>query len=120
MCYPACLLLGVLAQRSLASQKPQLLRILGAVVCVAFALLFGALITRAVLSTLEGFGGMFGAEPPELVRAGIGAVIGAGLCALGFRASKGNDAKDFLSDVSMGALVSVIAFFILMALQKSR
>ena len=112
MCYPACLLLGVLVQRSYASQKPQLLRIAGAVVCVALALLFGALITRAVLSTLEGFGGIFGYEPPESVRLGIGAVVGGILCALGFNAGKANDAKDLARGVLLVIVVLVVSFLL--------
>lgn len=110
MAYPACLLLGVLAQRSLVSQKAKLLRIAGAGLCVALALLFGALITKALLSTLEGFGGMFGCEPPELVRMGIGAVVGAGLCAVGFGAGKANDAKDLARNVLIVVVVLAATF----------
>ena len=58
MVYPACILLGVLMQRSLASQKPRVLCVVGAVVCMVLAVLFGALITGALLSMLEGFGGI--------------------------------------------------------------
>lgn len=108
MAYPACILLGVLVQRSLTSQKAQPLRIVGAVVCVALAVLFGALITRAVLSKLEGFGGMFGYEPPQLVRMVIGGVIGAALCALGFKAGKANNAEDLARRVIL--VVVVLAF----------
>ena len=111
MCYPACILLGVLAQRSLISQKSQILRIAGTIVCVALALLFGALITRAVLSKLEGFGGMFGYEPPNTARMVIGAVIGGGLCALGFRAGKANDAKDLARHVLVVIVVLAVSFF---------
>lgn len=118
MCYPACFLLGVLVERSLASRKPQLLRIAGAVLCVALAMLFGALITRAVLSTRDGFGGMFGAEPPELVRAGIGAVVGAALCALGFRAGKANDAKDLARDTIV-VIVVLVGSFLLVEIVKN-
>ena len=110
MAYPACLLLGVLAQRSLVSQKAKLLRIAGAGLCVVLALLFGALITKALLSTLEGFGGMFGCEPPELVRMGIGAVVGAGLCAVGFGAGKANDAKDLARNVLIVVVVLAATF----------
>ena len=110
MCYPACLLLGVLAQRSYEGQKPQLLRIAGAVLCVALALLLGALITRAVLSTLEGFGGIYGYEPDQSVRLGIGAVVGGILCVLGFRAGKANDAKDLARDVLLVIVVLVVSF----------
>ena len=110
--YPACFLLGVLVERSLASRKPQLLRIAGAVLCVALAMLFGALITRAVLSMRDGFGGMFGAEFPELVRLGIGAVVGAALCALGFRAGKANDAKDLARDVLVVVVVLVGSYLL--------
>ena len=110
MAYPACLLLGVLAQRSLVSQKAKLLRIAGAGLCVVLALLFGALITKALLSTLEGFGGMFGYEPPELVRMGIGAVVGAGLCAMGFSAGKANDAKDLARNVLIVVILLAATF----------
>ncbi|MBP3884592.1 MAG: phosphatase PAP2 family protein [Olsenella sp.] len=117
MAYPGCLLFGVLVQRSLASQKPQPLRIAGAVLCVAFAMLFGALITRAVLSTLEGFGGIFGYEPPKTVRMCVGAVIGIGLCALGYRAGKANDAKDLARNVLL-VIVVLAASFALVELIK--
>lgn len=110
MAYPACLLLGVLAQRSLVSQKAKLLRIVGAGLCVVLALLFGALITKALLSTLEGFGGIFGYEPPELVRMGIGAVVGAGLCAIGFGAGKANDARDLARNVLIVVVVLAATF----------
>ena len=110
MAYPACLLLGVLAQRSLVSQKAKLLRIAGAGLCVVLALLFGALITKALLSTLEGFGGMFGCEPPELVRMGIGAVVGAGLCAVGFGAGTATDAKDLARNVLIVVMVLAASF----------
>ena len=110
MAYPACLLLGVLAQRSLASQKAKLLRIACAFLCVVLALLFGALITKALLSTLEGFGGMFGYEPPELVRLGIGAVAGAVLCTVGFGAGKANDAKDLARNVLIVVVVLAATF----------
>ena len=142
-------------QRSLASRKPRALCVAGAIACAAFAVLFGALITKSVLSVLEGFGGMVGSELPTTVRMGIGAVVGGILCALGFNTGKANDAKDlarrvlvvvvvlavsfvagevvfaltvmacrmilsahFLSDVSVGALISVMAFFVMMALQN--
>ena len=110
MAYPACLLLGVLAQRSLASQKPKLLRIVGAILSLAFALLFGALITKSLLSTLEGFGEIYGLEPPLLVRMGIGAVVGAGLFAVGYGAGKANDAKDLARNVLIIVVVLTIAF----------
>ena len=110
MAYPACVLLGVLAQRSLASQKSQVLRVLGAVVCAALAVLFGALITRAVLSVLEGFGGMVGQELPKTVRMVIGGVIGAALCALGFKAGKENDAADLARRVLLVVVVLAVSF----------
>ena len=110
MVYPACILLGVLMQRSLASQKPPALRILGAVVCVALALLFGALITRAVLSVRDGFGGLVGGELSSSVRAGIGVVVGAALCAVGFNAGKANDAKDLARRVLMVVVVLAVSF----------
>ncbi len=110
MVYSASLFMGVLAQRSFASQKPKLLRIAGVVVCVLLALLFGALITKAVLSIRDGFGGMFGSEPPESVSRGIGAVIGAILCAVGFRAGKANDAKDLVRNVLIVVVVLAASF----------
>lgn len=110
MAYPACVLLGVLAQRSLASSKSQVLRVLGAIVCAALAVLFGALITRAVLSVLEGFGGMVGQELPKNVRMVIGGVIGAALCALGFKAGKENDASDLARRVLMVVVVLAVTF----------
>ena len=110
MAYPACVLLGVLAQRSLASQKSQVLRVAGAVVCVALAVLFGALITRAVLSVLEGFGGIVGQELPKTIRMVIGGVIGAGLCALGFKAGKENDAADLARRVLLVVVVLAVSF----------
>ncbi len=110
MCYTACFLLGVLVQRSLASQKSQLLRVVGAVVCAALAALFGALITRAVLSKLEGFGGILGFEPPMAVRMGVGVVIGGILCALGFRAGKANDAEDLARRVLVVIVVLAASF----------
>ena len=110
MVYSACFFVGVLAQRSLVSQKPPILRIVGVVVCVALALLFGALITRAVLSVRDGFGGIVGGELPTLARVGIGVVIGAALCALGFNAAKANDAKDLARRVLIVFLVLVVSF----------
>lgn len=110
MAYPGCFLLGVLAQRSLASQKSQVLRVAGAVVCVALAVLFGALITRAVLSVLEGFGGMVGQELPKTIRMVIGGVIGVALCALGFKAGKENDAADLARRVLLVVVVLVVSF----------
>lgn len=117
MAYPACLLLGVLAQRSLASKKSKPLCVAGAVLCAALALLFGALITKALLSVLEGFGGIFEYELPGVVRMGIGAVAGAGLCALGFRAGKANDAKDLARNVLI-VVVALAATFALVEIVK--
>ena len=110
MVYPACLLLGVLAQRSLASQKSQIARIAGAVLCVVLAALFSALITRAILSVRDGFGGLVGAELPTIARIGIGCVVGMGLCALGFRAAKANDAKDLARNVLVVIVVLVVLY----------
>ncbi len=110
MAYPACFLLGVLVQRSLASQKPPVLRIVGAVLCVVLAALFGALITRAVLSVRDGFGGMVGAELSSTIRLGIGTIVGIGLCALGFGAGKGNDAKDLARRVLIVVVVLVVSY----------
>lgn len=110
--YPACFLFGVVAQRSYTSQKSRLLCIVGAVVCVALAMLFGALITRALLSIRDGFGGIFGAEPSDAIRMGIGAVIGAVLCALGFNAGKANDAKDLARRVLMVIVVLAASFLV--------
>ena len=118
MAYPACLLLGVLAQRSLVSQKPQALRVVGAVVRVALAALFGALITKAVLSVRDGFGGMVESELPTVARMGIGGVIGAGLCALGFNAAKANDAKD-LARRALVVVMVLLASFVLVEVVKS-
>ena len=73
-------------------------------------MLFGALITRAVLSKLEGFGGIVGFEPPRLVGMGIGAVIGAGLCALGFKAGKENNAEDLARRVIIVVAVLAVSF----------
>jgi membrane-associated phospholipid phosphatase len=97
-------------QRSLASQKAQVLRIAGAAVCVILALLFGALITKAVLSMLEGFGGIVGSELPESISMGIGSIIGAALCALGFRAGKANDDKELARRVLIVVAVLSISF----------
>ena len=110
MVYPACFLLGVLVQRSLASQKSQLVRIAGAVVCVVLAALFGALITRALLSMRDGFGGLVGAELPTIARMGIGAVAGLVLCALGYRAGTANDAQDLARKVLMVVVVLVASY----------
>ncbi len=111
MIYPACLLLGVIAQRSYTSQKPPALRIVGLVIYVVLAMLFGALITRAVLSVRDGFGGIVGAELPTLARMGIGAVIGAALCAVGFKAGQANDSKDLMRRVLIVISVLVVSFF---------
>ena len=94
LAYPACILLGVLVQRSLASQKPRVLCIAGAVAVVVLAVIFGALATMAILSLRDGFSGIVGAELPSSIGLGIGGVIGVILCALGFQAGKANDAKD--------------------------
>lgn len=110
MVYPACFLLGVLVQRSLASKKAPIPRIAGAVLCVALAMIFGALITRSVLSIRDGFGGLVGSEPSTLVRMGIGGVIGAILCALGVRAGKANDAEDLARGVLLTITVLVVSF----------
>jgi len=112
LAYPVCLFLGVLAQRSLASQKSRVLCIAGVVLCVALAMLFGALITRAVLSIRDGFGGVVGYEPSNSVRMGIGAVIGVALCALGFNAGKANDAKDLARRMLMVVVVLVASFLL--------
>ena len=110
MVYPVCLLLGTLVQRSLASNKPPVARFAGAAVCALLALVFGALITRATLSMLDGFGGLVGAEPPETVRMAIGAVVGGGLCAVGYGAGKANDAKDLARRVIMVIVVMLVSF----------
>ena len=110
MVYPVCFFLGVLAQRCLASRKPPVLRIVGVVLCVVLAALFGALITRSVLSVRDGFGGIAGGELSALARMGIGAVIGIALCALGFYAAKGNDAEDLARRMLMVVVVLVVSF----------
>ena len=110
MFYPVCFLLGVLVQRSAASRKPLVLRIVGAAVCVLLAALFGALITRSVLSIRDGFGGLVGAELSAEVRMGIGVVVGVVLCALGFGAGKKNDAKDLARRVLVATAVLVVSY----------
>ena len=110
MVYPACFFLGVLMQRSLASQKSPAQRIIGAVVYAALALLLGTLITRAILSIRDGFGGIVGGELPTLVRMGIGAVIGAALCTLGFKAGKANNAKDLARRVLIVLVVLIVSY----------
>lgn len=117
MAYPGCLLLGVLAQRSLASRKAPALRVAGSVLCVALALLFGALVTRALLSVLEGFGGITGTELPTAARMGVGAVVGAGLCAVGFGAGKANDARDLARNV-LAVIIALVATFVLVEVVK--
>ena len=118
MAYPASFLVGVLAQRSLASQKPQVLRIAGVVLCVALAMLVGALATRALLSVRDGFGGISGSELPTLAHVGIGCVVGAGLCALGFGAGKANDAKDLARNVLV-VVVVLLASYIAIEIVKN-
>lgn len=110
--YPACLLLGVLVQRSLASQKPPILRIAGAILCAVLAMLFGALITRSVLSIRDGFGGLVGSELPTLARLGIGVVVGAALCAAGYSAGKRNDAKDLARRVLIAVVVLAASYLV--------
>ena len=110
MVYPACFFFGVLAQRCLASRKPAVLRIAGVVLCVVLAMLLGALITRSVLSVRDGFGGIVGGELSALARMGIGVVIGAALCALGFNAGKGNDAADLARRMLIVVAVLVVSF----------
>ena len=118
MAYPACFLLGVLAQRSLASKKSQALRIAGAILCLAIALLAGALITKALLSIRDGFGGLTGSELPSPVRMGIGVVAGAGLCALGAKAGKANDAEGLARRVLM-VIVALLASYVAIELVKN-
>lgn len=60
----------------------------------------------------DGFGAMAGAELPTSVRLGIGAVAGAILCALGYRAAKANDAKELARGVIMVVAVLVISFLV--------
>ena len=110
--YPACLLLGVLVQRSLASQKPPILRIAGAILCAVLAMLFGALITRSVLSIRDGFGGLVGSELPTFARLGIGVVVGAALCAAGYSAGKRNDAKDLARRVLIAVVVLAASYLV--------
>lgn len=110
MAYPACLLLGVLVQRSLASRRSRVLGIAGAVLCALLAVLFGGLVTRAVLSVLEGFGGIAGSELPSSARFAIGAVVGAVLCAVGYNAGKGNGAKDLARRVLVVVVVLAASF----------
>lgn len=110
LAYPGCLFLGVLAQRSLASQKTPALHVAGAVLCVVLAALFGALITRSILSVRDGFGGITGAELSTLARMGIGVVVGVILCALGFNAGKANDAKDLARRVLILVVVLVASY----------
>lgn len=118
MAYPGCLLLGVLMQRCLANQRPPALRIAGAVLCVVLAAFFGALITRSVLSIRDGFGGLTGSELPTLARMGIGAIIGVGLCALGFNAGKANDAKD-LARCVLVVIVVLVGSYVLIEIVKN-
>jgi membrane-associated phospholipid phosphatase len=110
MAYPACLLLGVLTQRSLASQKSRVLCIVGVIACVLMAAAFGALVTKSFLSMREGLGGIVGFEFPTMVRLGIGAVVGVALCALGFNAGKANGAKELARDVLVVVAVIIAAF----------
>ncbi|MBQ9020784.1 MAG: phosphatase PAP2 family protein [Eggerthellaceae bacterium] len=118
MAYPACFFLGVLVQRSLTNQKSQVLRIVGAVLCVVFAMAFGALVTRALLSVRDGFGGMAGGELPTMVRLGIGVAVGAGLCAFGYSAGKNNDAKDLTRKLVI-VLVALVASYAFIELVKN-
>ena len=73
LAYPACILLGVLVQRSLVSQKPRVLCIAGAVAGVVLAVIFGALATMAILSLRDGFSGIVGAELPSSI--GLGSML---------------------------------------------
>ena len=118
LAYPGCFFLGVLAQRSLVSKKPPVLRVAGVVLCVVLAMLFGALITRSLLSMRDGFGGIVGAELPTIASLGIGAVVGAGLSALGFNAGKGNDAKD-LARRMLVLVVVLIASYVAVEIAKN-
>ncbi len=111
--YPICFLLGVLAQRSLVSQKTQIVRIAGVVLCVLLAAIAGALITRSLLSIRDGFGGLTGTELPSLARAGIGCVVGIALCALGYSAGKKNDTKDLARRVIVVVVVLVASYLVL-------
>ena len=110
LAYPACILLGVLVQRSLASQKPRVLCIAGAVAGVVLAVIFGALATMAILSLRDGFSGIVGAELPSSIGLGIGGVIGVILCALGFQAGKANDAKDLARRVLVVVVALVVSY----------
>lgn len=110
MVYTACVFLGALAQRSFVSERPPFLRIVGAVLCVVLAALFGALITRSVLSVRDGFGAMVGGELPLQVRMGIGVIIGIILCVLGYQAAKANDAKDLARRLLLVVMVLLISF----------
>ena len=108
--YPTCILFGVLVQRSLASQKPQALRMVGVIACAALAMLFSALITKSILSVRDGFGGLVGFEPSGLISIVIGGAIGAALCALGFNAGKANDAKDLARRVVTIVVVLAVSY----------
>ena len=110
MFYPVSFFFGVLAQRCLASQKPTILRVAGIVLCVVLAMLSSALITNAVLSVRDGFGGITGSELSTAARMGIGVVIGAGLCALGYSAAKSNDNADLARRVLIVVVVLIVSF----------
>ena len=118
MVYSACFFLGVLAQRSLASRRPRAARGAGAALCVLLAMLFGALVTRALLSVRDGFGGIFGSELPALARMAIGCLVGAGLCAAGFRAGKANDATDLARRVLV-VVVALVASYVVVEIVKN-
>ena len=112
LAYPGCLFLGVLAQRCHMSQGSPALRVAGIVLCAVLAMFFGALITRALLSVRDGFGGLTGSELPTAARMGIGAVVGAILCVLGFNAGKANDAKDLARRVLIVVVVLVASYVV--------
>lgn len=118
LAYPACLFLGVLMQRCLASHKPLALRIAGAVLCAVLVVLFGGLVTRSLLSARDGFGGLVGTELSTFVRLGIGGLVGAGLCALGFGAGKANDAKDLARRVLIVVVVLAVSYLVVEVLKN--
>ena len=113
LAYPASILLGVLVQRSLASQKSRALCVAGAIAGVAFAVVFSTFATNAILSILDGFGGIIGSELPSSVLMGIGCVIGVILCTLGFHAGKANDAKDLARCVLVVVVALAVSYVVI-------
>ncbi|MDO4797679.1 MAG: phosphatase PAP2 family protein [Coriobacteriales bacterium] len=104
---PACILLGALAQRQMVGSKPVALRVLLAVVCVAFA----CVIAYLAVKSLPTIGGPESSILlPGIALVAISLVLGLGCVAVGFACARNNDEADLVRRALLAFVLLILSY----------